>query len=111
VVEKIGLLVDFGRLDGTSNVEIDGMRTDVTGALYVTRATRNEVVKLSPNGELLARIELTINTPRNLELGGADGKTLFVVGPCSLSSDSSIIVGCVDKVTVPDPGRAWSELQ
>ncbi|KAI8058213.1 hypothetical protein BDF22DRAFT_652324 [Syncephalis plumigaleata] len=111
VVEKMGLLVDFNQLDGTGNVEVDGMRTDVNGALYVTRATRNEVVKLSSNGELLARIELTIATPRNLELGGADGKTLFVVGPCPLPSNSSITVGCVDKVTVSDSGRAWSELQ
>ncbi|KAI9599437.1 hypothetical protein BDF19DRAFT_428710 [Syncephalis fuscata] len=94
VVERIGLLVDFTKLDNTGDVEVDGMRTDVTGALYVTRATRNEVVKLSPSGELLARIETTFNHPRNLEL-----------------ADSSITVGCVDKVTVSDPGRAWTELQ
>ncbi|RKP26761.1 hypothetical protein SYNPS1DRAFT_21539 [Syncephalis pseudoplumigaleata] len=111
VVEKMGLLVDFAKLDGTGDVEVDGMRTDVTGALYVTRATRNEVIKLSPVGELLARIELSFDKPRNLELGGKDGRTLFVAGPCPLPANHSITVGCIDKVRVSHPGRAWSELQ
>ncbi|KAJ2724250.1 hypothetical protein GGI07_002120, partial [Coemansia sp. Benny D115] len=51
------IFVDFEALDKTGNIDVDGMRTDTEGNLYVTR-----------NGQ---------------EFGGASGTDLYMVGKCS----------------------------
>jgi len=57
---------------------LDGMRCDVDGNLYVTRHGAGLVLKLSPPGQVLRRIELPGAMPSNLCFGGADGRTVYV---------------------------------
>ena len=55
----------------------DGMTIDAAGRLYV--ATFRGVVVISPEGKLLGRIPIP-RQPLNLVFGGADKKTLYVLG-------------------------------
>jgi gluconolactonase len=87
------LFCDFGQLDGSEAVDVDGIRTDKDGNLFVTRNGGGEVIKFSPNGEVLLRIQLpSTKNPTNLELGGTNGTSLFVLGECTAATDK----GCVD---------------
>lgn len=93
---------------GDAAIDIDGMRTDVDGNLYVTRNGDGKVVKLSPEGELLMIINLPgMGGPSNLEFGGAEGKTLFAVGKCK--ADATI--GCAASFETDKVGKAFNLLQ
>jgi gluconolactonase len=50
------------------------------GNLYVVRNGGWSVVVFSPAGAVLFRIALTFRYPSNLEFGGSDGRTLYIVG-------------------------------
>lgn len=56
----------------------DGMRYDDQGNLYVTRYGEGTVVVLSPEGEILRRIDVLGARPSNICFGGPDGKTVYV---------------------------------
>lgn len=56
----------------------DGMRYDDQGNLYVTRYGEGTVVVLSPEGEILRRIDVLGARPSNICFGGPDGKTVCV---------------------------------
>lgn len=56
----------------------DGMRYDDQGNLYVTRYGEGTVVVLSPQGEILRRIDVLGARPSNICFGGPDGKTVCV---------------------------------
>jgi sugar lactone lactonase YvrE len=58
--------------------EIDGIRTDRDGRLYVARILKGTIAVLSPDGAVLREIPLTASEPTNLAFGGPDGKTVFV---------------------------------
>ena len=89
-------------------VDIDGMRTDTEGNLYVTRNGAGKIVKLSPDGELLLVIELPGNAgPTNLEFGGIEGKMLFAVGRC----EDEIGAGCANLIVLDSIGKAFANLQ
>lgn len=91
------LFVDFQKLDGSGAVDADGMRCDVHGNLFVTRNGNGQVLKFSPQGKLLLRINLaSIVAATNLEFGGPFGKTLFVVGQCNDGSPFGQGKGCAD---------------
>lgn len=107
LVENKTLLVDFQKLDGSGHVDLDGMRCDVHGNLFVTKNGMNgETVKISPTGELLLRIKLPgLYETTNVEFGGPDGKTLYMSGKCIDNPD----LGCVDMWDGnPAPGAAWA---
>ncbi|KAJ1949014.1 hypothetical protein EC988_004940, partial [Linderina pennispora] len=75
------VFADFGKLDNTASTDIDGMRTDTQGNLYVARNGIGKVAKLSPSGQLLAYINVSgIMGVGNLEFGGASGTDLYIVG-------------------------------
>ncbi|KAJ2384440.1 hypothetical protein GGI23_006929 [Coemansia sp. RSA 2559] len=100
--------VDFAKLDNTAATDIDGMRTDTAGNLYVTRNGLGKVVKISPSGELLACIETVSTTSvTNLEFAGPDGKDLYIVGVCTGDATK----GCVDKYSSDVAGNAFSKLK
>jgi gluconolactonase len=93
--------------DGAA-VDIDGMRTDVEANLFVTRNGKGQVVKISPEGQLLMVINLPgMGGPSNLELGGAKGKTLFAIGKCAANAT----VGCAASFEVEHVGKAFKSLQ
>ena len=89
-------------------IDIDGMRTDTEGNLFVTRNGAGRVVKLSPDGQLLLNIELEGNAgPSNLEFGSFEGSTLFAIGRC-LDSAS---IGCANSIELNSVGKAFANLQ
>ena len=98
--------IDFEKLDGTQAADIDGMRTDIKGNLYVTRNGGQQVVVFSPDKKVLFRIKLNILKPTNLEFAGKEGKTMFIVGQCS----DDITKGCVDTFENDIPGNAFTYL-
>lgn len=100
------LFADFSILDSSQSIDIDGMKTDMNGNLWVTRHGGRQVVVLSPDGLIIGRVRLTFPNPTNLEFGGSSGTTLFVVGKCD-----GINSGCVDRLQVITPGRSWTNLQ
>ena len=57
---------------------IDGIRTDVSGRLFVARILKGTVAVLSPGGVVEREIKLSAKEPTNLAFGDADGKTIFV---------------------------------
>jgi sugar lactone lactonase YvrE len=57
---------------------IDGIRTDVSGRLFVARILKGTIAVLSPAGVLEREVKLSAKQPTNLAFGGADGKTIFV---------------------------------
>lgn len=102
------IFADFGKLDDTAANDVDGMRTDIEGNLYVSRAGMGKVAKLSPKGELIAYIQLqSIASVTSLELAGPQGRDLFAVGACKMDGSK----GCIDKYTAPVVGRAFNALQ
>jgi signal peptidase len=58
--------------------ELDGLRTDVDGRIFVTRPTSGTVAVLAPDGSLVREIHLLGANPTNLTFGGPDGRTVFV---------------------------------
>ena len=61
-----------------ADFDIDGLRTDTDGNLFVARILKGTVAELSPQGKLKREIQLTAPEPTNLAFGGTDGKTIFV---------------------------------
>jgi sugar lactone lactonase YvrE len=77
------------RIDGTrllsprlirrfAEFDIDGLRSDSDGNLFVARTLKGTIAELSPQGKLKREIPLTAPEPTNLAFGGTDGKTIFV---------------------------------
>jgi signal peptidase len=81
---------------GEMHGDIDGLRTDVDGRIYVTRISNGTVAVLSPEGEIKREILLLGKEPTNLTFGGPDGKTVFVTQSQG---------GFVETFRVDRPGR------
>lgn len=77
---------------------MDGMRCDIDGNLYITRHGKGTIAKLSPAGEVLLEVELHGQNPSNIAFGGADGCTCYV-----MLQDR----GNVETFRVERPGRSW----
>ncbi|KAK9696155.1 hypothetical protein K7432_012609 [Basidiobolus ranarum] len=104
------LFFDFATVN-TADLNIDGIRSDIRGNLFVVRHGGQEVLKISPKGEILASIKLSFTFPTNIELAGKHGTTLHIVGRCGINTPDGEGVGCVDTWENDVPGRAWSLLQ
>ncbi|EDN04697.1 gluconolactonase [Histoplasma capsulatum] len=100
--------VVFHDLSHEKGADLDGMRADVDGNLYVSLNGVGKVAKLDPSGKLLQYITTPgVKGPSNLELGGKDGKTLFAVGRCD---NKDLAPGCAASIDVDKPGRAFTSL-
>lgn len=66
------------RFDGPPDSELDGLRTDRAGNIYVTRPGAGKVSVIAPDETVPREIRTLGKTPSNLTFGGADGKTVFV---------------------------------
>ncbi|PGH09722.1 hypothetical protein GX51_00402 [Blastomyces parvus] len=96
---------DFSHAE--KGTDLDGMRTDVDGNLYVSLNAAGKIAKLDPSGKLVQYITTPgVKGPSNLELGGKDGKTLFAVGKCEKDQKA----GCAASIGVDKPGRAYAAL-
>ena len=81
---------------------MDGMRCDVEGNLYITRHGKGTVAKLSPAGEVLLEVQLTGKLCSNIAFGGPDGCTCYVtMADC----------GNVEVFRADLPGRSWQLFQ
>ncbi|KAK9765104.1 hypothetical protein K7432_006826 [Basidiobolus ranarum] len=103
------IFFDFTKIK-TQNIDVDGMRTDIKGNLFVTRNGGQEVLKMSPSGDILASIKTNFSFGTNIEFGGSNGTTLFIVGRCGIDTRGHK-AGCVDTWENDAPGRAWWILQ
>ena len=77
---------------------MDGMRCDIEGNLYITRHGKGTVAKLSPTGEVLLEVPLTGKLCSNLAFGGTDGCTCYV----TMADRGNVEVFRTDL-----PGRSW----
>lgn len=100
------LFADFKNLDGSVTNDIDGMKTDMQGNVFVARYGGKNVSILSSKGSIIGKIRVSFPNPTNLEFGGPNGTTLFIVGQCSREGR-----GCVDRIQMVSPGRTWTMLQ
>ena len=81
---------------------MDGMRCDVEGNLYVTRHGKGTVAKLSPAGDVLLEVALTGKLCSNIAFGGPDGRTCYIT-----MADR----GNVEVFRADVPGRSWQLFQ
>ena len=81
---------------------MDGMRCDIEGNLYITRHGKGTVAKLSPAGEVLLEVQLTGKLCSNIAFGGPDGCTCYV----TMADRGNIEVFRADL-----PGRSWQLFQ
>jgi signal peptidase len=80
-----------------SGGEVDGMRTDANGRLYVTQNGAGKIAVITPMSKDAPKIIHTLKSgPSNLTFGGPDGKTVFVT-----QTDG----GFIETFTVDVPGR------
>ena len=81
---------------------MDGMRCDIEGNLYITRHGKGTVAKLSPAGEVLLEVQLTGKLCSNIAFGGPDGCTCYV----TMADRGNVEVFRADL-----PGRSWRLFQ
>ena len=81
---------------------MDGMRCDIEGNLYITRHGKGTVAKLSPVGEVLIEVQLTGKLCTNIAFGGPDGRTCYV----TMADRGNVEVFRADL-----PGRSWQLFQ
>ena len=81
---------------------MDGMRCDIEGNLYVTRHGKGTVAKLSPEGDVLLEVELTGKLCTNIAFSGSDGSTCYV----TMADRGNVEVFRADL-----PGRSWKLFQ
>lgn len=99
--------VKNGDTDPEATVDSDGMRTDIKGNLYVTRNGKQKVTVITPEGSLKKEIPLAnIVNPTNLEMGGADGTTIYVVGRCGTNGWGAGD-GCIEHLSALNAGRQF----
>jgi signal peptidase len=58
--------------------EIDGIRTDMAGRIYVARILKGTIALLTPDGATFREIVLKGKEPTNIAFGGVDGRTVYV---------------------------------
>lgn len=92
-IENKRLLIQF------PDFNMDGMRCDTQGNIYITRHGKGTIAKLSPTGEVLLEIDLKGQDPSNLTFGGPDGCTCYVT-----IQDR----GNIESFQVEHPGRSWA---
>ena len=81
---------------------MDGMRCDIEGNIYVTRHGKGTVAKLSPAGEVLLEVQLTGKLCSNIAFGGPDGCTCYA----TMADRGNVEVFRADL-----PGRSWQLFQ
>lgn len=61
-----------------ADFDVDGLRTDADGKIFVARISGGSVAVLTPDGDLVREIATVGKKPSNLTFGGDDGKTVYV---------------------------------
>ena len=80
---------DFGPSSGLPG-RPDGSACDAEGAVWNARYGGGAVVRLSPEGEVLGRIDLPVSQPSCCAFGGPELRTLFVTTSRQRLSDAAL---------------------
>jgi signal peptidase len=90
VSESNALMVLSYRIDGShlrdrqiviqfgDHKEVDGLRTDVDGRIFLARPSAQQIVILKTDHSVAQTVKTLKLNPNNLTFGGADGRTVFV---------------------------------
>jgi sugar lactone lactonase YvrE len=81
-----------------NNANLDGMRCDSTGNVYVAAYDKNVVYIISPTGVLIRRVEMIGTKATNIAFGGVDGKTCYV----TMAGNNNL-----ETFRTDTPGRSW----
>lgn len=108
ILDIYSALTELG-IDGKHyGAEAMGLRSDVDGTIFVALNRGKAILKWKVE-DPAATAELmdldSVAFPVSLELGGDEGKTLYIIGRCSGGTSS-----CVDAYNHDVPGRAWANL-
>ena len=71
-------LLDPRLVRSFADFEVDGLRTDVDGRIYLARLSAGKIAIIAANGSLEREVPLNGKQPTNLSFGGLDGRTVFV---------------------------------
>jgi sugar lactone lactonase YvrE len=71
-------LLDARLVRQFADFEVDGLRTDVDGRIYLARLSAGRIAIIAPDGSLAREVPLLGKQPTNLSFGGPDGRTVFV---------------------------------
>jgi sugar lactone lactonase YvrE len=88
----------------------DGICLDAEGAIWVADPLGREAVRVRPGGQIVRRIPTGEQGAFACELGGSDGRTLFI---CTYAEAEtmrlqSAATGCITMIDVDVPGAAWA---
>lgn len=86
----------------------DGAAVDVEGGYWVAMFEGQCLLRLSPQGQVLQRVELPVRCPTMPAFGGADLRTLYITTAREKRSEAELAAqpwaGCVLKMRVAVPG-------
>ena len=71
-------LIDPRLVATLRDFEVDGLRTDVDGRIYLARLSAGIIAIIAPGGSIVREVSLLGKQPTNLSFGGPDGRTVFV---------------------------------
>ena len=96
--------------DGTEAPGVpDGLAVDAEGCLWSARWAGSQLVRLSPKGEVLARVAFPVSRVSSCAFGGPDLRTLFVTtAKEDLSADErrvEVLSGSIFQLKTDVPGR------
>jgi signal peptidase len=63
---------------GFPDFEVDGLRTDIDGRIYLARLLAGKIAIIGADGSLQREVAMNGKQPTNLTFGGPDGRTVFV---------------------------------
>lgn len=66
------------RFEGPRAEELDGLRTDASGRIFVARPGAGTIAVLNQDGSLVREVKMLGASPSNLTVGGPDGRTVYV---------------------------------
>lgn len=91
-------LVEAQRVRKFTEGELDGLRTDADGKIWVTRPGAGVIAAITPDGELVREVATRGSEPTNLTFGGRDGTTVLV---------TQRDVGFIEAFRTDGPGREY----
>lgn len=71
-------LLDPRLVKGFPDFEVDGLRADADGRIYLARLSAGKIAIIGADGSLQREVATTGKQPTNLSFGGPDGRTVFV---------------------------------
>ncbi|MDI4237847.1 SMP-30/gluconolactonase/LRE family protein [Bradyrhizobium sp. Arg237L] len=71
-------LLDPRQVRRFADFEVDGLRTDTSGRIFLARPSAGSIAIFAADGSLEREVPLLGKEPTNLTFGGPDGRTVFV---------------------------------